>query len=88
MSDDRSRRRKGTAAQTPPLSDAQRRLVATSRALWVKADGFVENGYFGTRFGKSAKEAAALLESIGYWHDRFNGVYRRSPAAPEFLKKR
>ena len=28
----------------PPPSDAQRRLVAGSQALWVKADGFVENG--------------------------------------------
>ena len=88
MSGDRSRRRKGTAAQTPPLSDAQRRLVAGSRALWVKADGFVENGRYGARFGATAKEAAALLESIGYWHESITGVYRHSPATPEFLKKR
>ena len=88
MSGDRPRRRKGAAAQTPPLSDAQRRLVAGSRALLVKADGFVEHGYFGTHFGKSAKGAAALLEAIGYWHDAFLGVYRRTSATPEFLKKR
>jgi hypothetical protein len=88
VSGDRPRRRKGTAAQTPPPSDAQRRLVATSRALWVKADGFVENGYFGTHFGKSAKGAAAMLEAIGYRHEPITGVYRHSPATPEFLKKR
>ena len=84
MSGDRPHRRKGAAAQTPPLSGAQRRLVAGSRALWVKADGFVEDGMFGARFGKSAKEAAAMLESIGYWHDAFLGVYRRTPATLEF----
>ena len=88
MSGDRPHRRKGAAAQTPPLSGAQRRLVAGSRALWVKADGFVENGYFGTHFGKSAKGAAAMLEAIGYWHEPITGVYRHSPATPEFLKKR
>ena len=44
-----------------------------SRALWVKPDGFAENGLFGAHFGASAKEAAATLERIGYWHDRFNG---------------
>ena len=88
MSGDRPRRRKGTAAQTPPPSDAQRRLVATSRALWVKADGFVENGRYGTRFGESAEEATAMLEAIGYRHEPITGVYRRSPVTPEFLKKR
>ena len=88
VSGDRPRRRKGAAAQTPPLSDAQRRLVAGSRALWVKSGGFVENGMFGTRFGASAKEAAVALESIGYWHDPFHGVYRRPPATLELLKKR
>ena len=84
MSGDRPHRRKGAAAQTPPLSGAQRRLVATSRALWAKSGSFVENGRYGARFGKSAKEAAAMLESIGYWHDAFLGVYRRTPATLEF----
>ena len=79
---------KGAAAQTPPLSNAQRRLVATSRALWVKSGSFVENGRYGARFGKSAKEAAALLEAIGYWHEPITGVYRHSPATPEFLERR
>ena len=88
MSGDRSRRRKGAAARTPPLSDAQRRLVAGSRALWVKSGGFVEDGMFGAHFGESAEEAAAMLEAIGYRHDRFNGVYRRTPATLEFLKQR
>ena len=88
MSGDRPPRRKGAAAQTPPLSDAQRRLVATSRALLVKSGGFVENGLFGAHFGATAEEAAATLERIGYWHDRYNGVYRRTPATLELLKTR
>ena len=58
--------------------------MATSRALWVKSGSFVENGRYGARFGATAKEAAALLESIGYWHDAFLGVYRRTPATLEF----
>ena len=90
MSGDRPRRRKGAAARTPPppLSDAQRRLVAGSRALWVKSGGFVEDGMFGAHFGESAKEAAATLEAIGYRHEPVTGVYRRSPATLELLKKR
>ena len=88
MSGDRPRRRKSAAARTPPPSDAQRRLVAGSRALWVKKRGFVENGLFGARFGQSAEEAAAMLEAIGYRHEPITGVYRRSPATLEFLKQR
>ena len=88
MSGDRPHRRKGAAAQTPPLSDAQRRLVAGSRALWVKSGGFVENGIFGAHFGESAEEAAAMLEAIGYRHEPITGVYRRSPATLELLEKR
>lgn len=72
----------------PPLSPWQRRIVAMSRALWVKPDGFAENGLFGAHFGASAKEAAAMLESIGYRHEPITGVYRRSPATLELLKKR
>ena len=89
MSGDRPRRRKGAAARRPPpLSDAQRRLVAGSRALWVKSGGFVENGIFGAHFGASAEEAAATLEAIGYRREPITGVYRRSPATLEFLGRR
>lgn len=86
MNNDPSCRRKGAVARTPPpLSDAQRHLVASSRALWVKSDGFVENGIFGAHFGETAEAAGVMLERIGYWRDRFNGVHRRTPAALELL---
>ncbi|MEI2804418.1 MAG: hypothetical protein V9G18_00230 [Albidovulum sp.] len=72
----------------PPLSPWQRRIVAMSRALRVKPDGFADNGLFGAHFGATAEEAAATLERIGYRHDRFNGVYRRTPATLELLEQR
>lgn len=74
----------------------RRRRCRTPGAVWSPAAGrfgsspagFVEDGIFGAHFGESAEEAAAMLEAIGYRHEPITGVYRRSPATPEFLERR
>jgi len=54
-------------------------IIATSKCLWVKADGFASNGMYGTLFGADKKEALARLSESGYtiYDDTIHGTLCR-----------